>query len=298
MVKLSRTSTFALITILILLWGMSFPIYKAVLSYSPPLLFAGIRTLLGGILLTVILLRWRSKIRWRQNWPIYSISGLLNVVLFFGLQTIGLNYLPAGLFSVIVYLQPVLVGLFAWLWLGEWMSGLKIVGFMLGFVGVVIVSMQGIGGEMSLPGILLGLGTALSWGVGTVYVKKVSAVVDSMWLAALQCIIGGMILTGAGLVWEPWSSITWNSTLLFGMLYGSIVGVAASWTIYFTLVNSGDAGKVASYTFLVPFVSVACGNLFLKEAFSIYLIVGLLFIAVSIFFVNRKPKLLHAGLEP
>ncbi|MGQ5391562.1 EamA family transporter [Paenibacillus sp. M.A.Huq-84] len=74
------------------------------------------------------------------------------------------------------------------------------------------------------------------------------------------------------------------------MLYGGILGVAASWAVYFTLVNSGDVSKVASYTFLVPFVSILTGTLLLRESFTFQLFAGLILIAVSIFFINGKPK--------
>ncbi|MCR8634327.1 DMT family transporter [Paenibacillus radicis (ex Xue et al. 2023)] len=63
-----------------------------------------------------------------------------------------------GLFSVIVYLQPVLVAIFAWMWLGERMSILKVVGLLLGFLGVTVVSVQGFYGYISLLGIALALG--------------------------------------------------------------------------------------------------------------------------------------------
>ena len=86
------------------------------------------RTLLGGVLLALVLLpKWR-KIEWKKNWPIYIISALFNIIIFNGVQTLGLQYLPSGLFSVIVYLQPVLVVLLAWMWLKESLSFLKIVG--------------------------------------------------------------------------------------------------------------------------------------------------------------------------
>src|SRR5690606_32240752 len=95
------------------------------LDYTPPILFAAIRATLGGILLGICILPTWRKIQWRKHWVKYTISAFLNITIFFGVQTIGLVYLPGGLFSVLVYLQPVLVGLFAWLWLKEQMTFLK-----------------------------------------------------------------------------------------------------------------------------------------------------------------------------
>jgi drug/metabolite transporter (DMT)-like permease len=288
--ELSRFKTISLITFLVLIWGVSWPIYKIALDYTPPLLFAGMRTLFGGLLLVILLLPKRKEIRWKENWPIYLISSIFNVILFYGLQTVGLMYIPSGLFSVIVYLQPVLVGIFAWLWLKEPMSALKVIGLFIGFIGVAVVSASGFSGHIAVAGVILALLTGISWALGTVYVKKISSQVDSMWLTAFQCVIGGIVLTVIGSGMESWSDIVWNVPYLFGLIFGAILGLSVSWIIYFTLVNSGDASKVASYTFLVPVISVFTGTLFLREPFTLNLVIGLLLIALSIYLVNRKPK--------
>ena len=95
-------------------------------------------------------------------------------MIFNGVQTYGLQFLPSGLFSVIVYLQPVLVVLLAWLWLKESLTVVKIVGMIIGFLGVVAVVYEGVSGQVSFYGILLALTTGLGWAIGTVYVKKTS----------------------------------------------------------------------------------------------------------------------------
>jgi drug/metabolite transporter (DMT)-like permease len=290
MTELSRSKTISLITFLVIVWGISWPIYKIALEYTPPLLFAGLRTLIGGMLLIVAFWSKRMEIRWKENWPIYLISSIFNVTLFYGLQTVGMMHMPSGLFSVIVYLQPVLVGIMAWLWLGESMTGLKIVGLIVGVLGVAAVSAGGLSGHIAVLGIVLALITAVSWAIGTVYVKKVSPRVDSIWLVAFQCTFGGIALTTVGSVTEKWSDIVWNEHLLIGLVFGIVLGISASWVVYFKLVNSGDASKVASYTFLVPVISVISGALFLHESFSIYLLVGLVLIGISIYLVNRKPE--------
>jgi len=282
-----------LIAALVFLWGISWSIYKLALDYTPPLLFAGLRTLGGGVLLMLILLPRRRLIRWHANWKAYVISAILNVVLFYGLQTLGLLYMPSGLFSVLVYLQPVLVGLFAWMWLGESMSPLKIIGLILGFAGVISVSAGGFSGHVAVIGVVLALVTALSWALGTVYIKKANQKVDALWMVAFQCTLGGLVLTASGSATESWAAITWNAPYLIGLIFGIIFGIALSWIIYFTLVGAGDASKVASYTFLVPLLSVFIGTLVLHEPFTWFLLLGLVLIGISIYLVNRKPRMLN-----
>lgn len=279
-----------LLTFLILVWGLSWPIYKVTLQYTPPVIFSGLRALVGGILLGIALLPSLKKLNLKKNWAVYSISAFFNVALFFGMQTVGLNYLPEGLFTVLVYVQPVLIGLFSWWWLGEKMTVRKIGGLILGFIGVVIISIGGLTGHVSVLGIVLALATALSWAIGVVYVKKVSDRVDPYWLVAMQSALGGLVMTAVGCGYEHVSSITWNGLFLSGLAYGAILGIPAAWLAYITLINAGEASRVAAFTFLVPLVAVLSGTLLLHEPLTVSLIVGLIAIVSGILLVNRSPK--------
>lgn len=287
--SLSRTKAAILIAFLVTMWGVNWPLSKMALAYTPPLLFAGIRTLVGGILLLCVAIPRYKQMNFTQTWPIYVVSSLFNIILFYGLQSVGLGYLPAGLFSVIVFLQPVLLGICSWLWLGESMSGLKIIGLLLGFVGVATISTGGLSGHISITGILLALGCAVSWALGTVYVKKTGHRVDSLWLSTLQFIIGGLFLTGMGSSLESWSEIDWSVPFVLTLLFISIFVIAGGWLAFFKLIGSGEASRVASYTFLIPLIAILIGTLFLHEPFTVSLLVGLVMIVVSIYLVNRKP---------
>lgn len=262
---------------------------KLALHFTPPVLFSGMRTLLGGLLLLIVALPRLKYLRLKEAWRYYLISSLFNIILYYGLQTIGLNYLPAGLFSVLVFLQPVLIGIFSWLWLGESMYVVKIIGLLLGIAGVAVISAGSLSGHISYVGIMLALGSALSWALGTVYVKKIGDAVDKIWLVTSQLLIGGLLMTGAGSALESWSSIEWTWTLISGLLFISIFVIAIGWFVFFTLIGAGEASKVASYTFIVPLVAVVTGTLFLHEPLPLYLLAGLVCIVLSIYLVNRNP---------
>ncbi|MED3539867.1 DMT family transporter [Bacillus toyonensis] len=293
--KVFTKSTYALL-LLVFLWGVSWPIYKIAVPYTPPLLFAGMRALIGGLILAALIYKMRNGIKWRENWLKYWISAFFNTILFFGLQTVGLIYLPGGLFSVLVYFQPVLLGLFAWIWLGEDMSPFKIMGLIIGFLGILVVSVDGLTVHVSIIGVVLGLLMAFSWALGVVYVKKVSNEVDAFWMVSLQCIIGGVILIGTGTIVEDWSTIEWNGKYLFGLGYGSTFGIPLAYIIYYKLINAGEASKVGTFTFLVPIIAVFIGTVFLGEPITSRLVVGLLLVGVSIYLVNYRGKTVNASL--
>ena len=288
---MSRFKITLSISLVVLLWGLTWPVYKIALEYTPPILLAGMRNLLGGILLMLWLLPKWSEIHWKQCWPIYLISTFFNIIIFNGVQTVGLQYLPSGLFSVIVYLQPVLVVFIAWLWLKESLTIGKVVGMLIGFVGVFIVSLPGISGEISMIGVLLALVTGTGWALGVVYVKKTSTLVHGLWLVAIQNFIGGGLLTGTGLIVESFSSIEWTLPYVLCLLYGSVFGVTIATALYYKLMSAGESSKVSSFTFLVPLIAVIIGTLFLNEPITLTLFIGMGLILLSIYIINRRvPK--------
>lgn len=283
-------STAALIS-LVIIWGVSWPIYKLAVSYTPPLLFAGLRALLGGLLLAAIIYKMRNTLNWRKHWTKYCISAFFNTILFFGLHTIGLIYLPGGLFSVLVYFQPVLLGLFAWILLGENMTPIKMIGLIIGFFGIVVVSVNGLLVQLSAIGVILGLLTALFWAIGVIYVKKVSVEVDSYWMVAMQFTIGGIFLIVFGSFFESWSAIVWNAVFIFGLSWGATMGIPVAYVIYYKLVHSGDASKVGAFTFLVPVIAVYVSTVFLNEPITYTLLIGLVLVVISICLVNYRGTL-------
>lgn len=273
---------------LVLVWGSAWPIYKIALSYSPPLLFAGMRSVAGGILFSLVLLPLHRQLRWKHAWRMYAVSAWFNVIIFLGVQSIGLQFLPAGLYSVIVYLQPVLVVLMAWIWLKESLTPMKIIGILIGFSGVVFVSLEGITGKISMLGIVLALITGIGWAIGALYVKKTAGLAHGLWMVAVQNILGGSVMLLGGLFAENIAAVEWTTPFIACLLFGSAAGVTAAPAVYFHLIRSDEAGRVSSFTFLVPLTSVLIGTIFLHEPFTLSLFIGMSFILLSIYLMNRK----------
>ncbi|MGE6226790.1 DMT family transporter [Paenibacillus chitinolyticus] len=291
--QLSRTLTFILLTFLVMLWGVNWPLSKYALEFAPPLLFAGLRIFIGGLILLIFALPRYRKLNLRHTWNIYLISALLNIILFFGFQTFGLNMMPAGLFSTIVFMQPVLLGIGAWLWLGESMTGFKIIGLILGFIGVAVISINDGSGNISSAGILLGLASTITWTFGTIYMKKTSTRVDAIWLTTLQMIFGGIVLLVAGTTVENWTDIVWNRPFISTLTIIAIFCTALTWLVFFLLVRSGEAGKIGSFNFLVPLIAIVISVLFLGETVTPKMVVGLILIIIGVALVNLKLKSLQ-----
>ncbi len=276
--------------LLVVFWGSAFAVIKVGLGYSPPVLFAGTRTLLCGAVMTLAALVWGGKPNLGRDWPVYLLLAAFNVVLFMGLQTFTILYMPSGSAAVVIYLQPILVGLLAFLMLDEPLSAAKIAGLALGFSGVFAVS-AGSFSEASLGtplGVVFGLGSALSWALGTVFFKRYGERLSMLWAVAVPFLLGGIILTALGLALESFSEMTWNRTFVASWLYSGLIGTALAWALWLGLVRAGEASRVAAYVFFVPLFSVLLGAFFLDEALSLLLLLGAALVVTGIYLVNKQ----------
>ncbi len=280
-------------SLLVLFWGSSFAVVKIGLDYSPPVLFAGLRILIGGLAIVVAAILWGGSPHLRRDWPVFLLLALYNAVLFVGLQTYAILYLPSGSAAVVVYLQPILTGLLAWLILGEPLSVAKLIGLLLGFSGIVAVSAGTISGganAISPVGVVLGAGSAFFWALGTVYFKKYEARVSTLWAVAVTFLVGGVVLTMLGRLVEPLGEVSWTWEFVASLLYSGLVGIGLAWVIWFALVRAGEASRVAAYIFAVPLTAVLIGIVFLDEPLGYPLLIGAALVVSGIYLVNREPR--------
>jgi drug/metabolite transporter (DMT)-like permease len=275
------------IVLLILAWGATFAAVKIGLESAPPVLFAGLRAVIGGALMAVLAWHRTGRPRLAGQAREYTLLTALNVLLFFGLQTAAIGLLPSGLAAVLIYLQPVLVGLLAWWLLDEPMTGPKIIGLVLGFAGIVVVGGGAFAGHVSAAGVGLAVASALAWALGTIVFKATDGRVDPWWAVALPFLVGGVMLTLVGLVVEG-PEITWSAQFVAALAFAGLVGTAAAWSLWFGLVAAGEAGRAASYIFFVPLVGVVVGVVLLDETLSASLLLGAALVVLGVYLVNRR----------
>jgi O-acetylserine/cysteine efflux transporter len=274
--------------LLVLAWGSTFAAVKVGLDSAPPILFGGLRSVLGGAVMVVLAFARSGRPALRETWPAYAVLTLLNVVLFFSLQTLAILELPSGLASVLIYLQPVLVGVLAAPLLGESLSRFKVLGLLLGFAGIAVVSAGAFAGNVSALGVGYAVVGALVWALGTIAFKTYADDVDAWWAVAIPFLVGGLVLSGGGAAFEG-TDIDWSGEFVTAFLYASMVGTALSWSLWFGLVGSGEAGRAASYIFFVPLISLVIGAVFLGESLGLSLLVGAALVIVGVYLVNRRP---------
>lgn len=184
------------------------------------------------------------------------------------------------------------MGLFFWIWFGELMYFFKILGFILGFVGVFVICFGGLKGYIFIIGICFVLGFVLSWVFGIVFMKKIFNKVDGIWFIILYIIIGGLFLMVFGIFIESWLFILWNLVFIVVLLFIFVFVIVLGWFDFFIFVSLGEVSKVFIYIFLIFIIFIIVSLLFLKELIIMNLLVGFLLVIFSIIFVSIKLKIL------
>jgi probable blue pigment (indigoidine) exporter len=274
----------ALVVLCTALMGSSFSVGKIGLTWISPLLLAGMRFTIAGVLMAVATARRRQP---RQgDWLRVALIGLLQTGLVMGCIFLSLRTIPAGESSILTFTNPLLVVVLSSLFLGARYRPLQWVGVLLGLAGVVLTLGLHI---QAAAGLWLGLGAGLSWAVATLLVKRWGARFDVWVLSAYQMLIGGIALLLAGVTLEPPKLIMTGSAVAI-ILWLAIAASIVQFGVWYYLLSQGDPGKISAFLFLAPFFGVVSGGVLLGERVGWNVLAGALCIIAGIFAVNWQPS--------
>jgi len=253
---------------LALLWGASFMFIKiADRQLAPSTLILG-RLGFGALTLVLIVpftVGWRKAIATaRENWRWLVIVALVNTAVPFWLLAWGETRINSGLASIIQGAVPIFNVVLAFGFFREVrVTGLRLVGFALGFVGVALV----VGGQPSgkVLGALAVVGMAFCYAAGSLlmgrHLRRVSPIVialTSTSIAALADLPVGVIQ--APHTWPGWEPVV--SVIVLGV---PLLGFA--YLLFFALITGPGAAYAALVAYLIPPIALAYGAIFLGEHF-------------------------------
>lgn len=245
----------ALVVLLAAIYAVCFVAIKAGLAWAPPLLFAGLRALLGGLALLTFLVALRQPLLpARRSWGWVLGLALTTTTLAFGAMFLSPGRTGAGIASVLGNLQPLLVVALAAPFLGEPLTPGKGAALALGAVGVLLISSASLAGPdaYGLPGALLALTASGSLAVGSVMAARMGDQPRLLALTAWQLLLGSVpLLVGAALL-ERAAPVTWRLTFVGLLLFLAVIGTALPTPVWYWLLRGGDIGRLAMGLFLVP----------------------------------------------
>ncbi|MEK4424817.1 DMT family transporter [Solibacillus sp. FSL K6-1523] len=284
---MKKSIFFTLVILTTFLMGSSFAIGKIGLGYSSPLLLAGIRFLLAGFIMAIIVkVLKRTHPSGMKNWGRAAIIGTLQTAGVMGCIFLSLRTITASESSILTFMNPLLVIILGTVFMGNRYRWYQWIGVVLGFIGVGIT----LGGINDFRiGIAFGAASAVFWAISTLLVNRWGEHFDTWVLSAYQMLFGGGILIFLSLLLEePFFHI--NKHSLFILLWLSIMSSIVQFAVWYFLLQKGEPGKTSSYLFLAPFFGVLTGSVLLNEPISSSLIAGGIFILIGIYLVNNNYK--------
>lgn len=273
-----------LILLTTFLMGSSFAVGKIGLTYSSPLLLAGLRFILAGFIMAVIVLALkRPHPVSKGNWIMILIIGSFQTVGVMGCIFLSLRTISASESSILTFTNPLLVVVFSTIFLRVRFKLYQWVGVLLGLLGVSVT----MGAQIEFKiGILFGILSAVFWAIATLLAKRWGTFFDIWVLSAYQMLFGGiLLLVGSSFLEKPFFVLNGNS--LFILLWLSIMSSIVQFAVWYYLLQKTDPGKTSAFLFLAPFFGVLSGWILLGEPLYPSLIVGGLFIVIGIYLVNR-----------
>jgi drug/metabolite transporter (DMT)-like permease len=268
------------------IWGASFLFNRITAPVLGPVLTAELRTLIAGVALAAWFAFSGFDPQWRRWWPQYIVVGILSSAVPFLLWAYAALTLPAGLLSVLNATSPMWGALCSALLLGDRLHGKRVIGLVLGFFGVALVT-QPTGQEtLPYPAVAAALAAAFCYGLAAAYMKRWASNVPSRGMAVGTQLMAGIILIPFIPLWPPAAAPTLlvaGSMLALGLVCGAI-----AYLLYFRLIADIGATGALTVTYLIPVFGVLWGAVFLGEALSAAMLAGAALVVLGTVFVLRN----------
>jgi drug/metabolite transporter (DMT)-like permease len=238
-------------------WGSTYLALRYGLEGFPPFILNGIRLLVaGGGMYVVLRARGHAAPSRHQWWNLVRVAALL-LVGGLGLVTIAEDVgVGSGLAATAVAVMPLWASLFAGLF-GRWPSRVEWLGSAIGFAGVLLLAQEG-DFQSSVAGAVLVMVAPALWAFGSVWGGRLD--LPGTWMTtAAELLAGGVLLLvlgplrGERIVAAP-TARAWLA-LAYLIVFGSLV----AFTAYIYLLNTVRPALATSYAFVNPVVAVILG---------------------------------------
>ncbi|WP_237749415.1 EamA family transporter [Streptomyces sp. SS] len=261
------------------MWGSTYLGIRIAVETMPPFLSSGARFVTAGLLLAGII-AWRQgpaalKVTRRQLGSAVLI-GLLLIPGGNGLVVLAETSIPSGLAALLIAVVP------AWVVILRAATGERpglgaVGGVLLGLVGLGVLTLPGLSGDVKIGGVVLVVVATLLWSVGSFSSSRLPMPANPFTASAYEMVAGGLagLLIGVvrgeqhGLDLTAISGRSW-AALAYLILFGSLL----AFTSYAWLLQAAPLSLVATYAYVNPVVAVLLGALVLNEALTWPLLLG------------------------
>jgi drug/metabolite transporter (DMT)-like permease len=272
-----------------ILFGINFPASKVIVTKMDPILWSNIRFLAAGFLMLIVTLLSR-----RKHPPLSKefFSGLvplsiLGMALGQGLFLVGLKHTTSINSAILITCIPILTLVIVILRKQEKLTFNKFSGFVLAFLGVILIrdiTSLRIGND-TLIGDFLVFAGAFCFALYLSYGKKFFMSFDNMWSTTWMFFISGFAMIFINLnKFSDLNNIEYDSTLIYCALFSIIGATLLTYLLNNWALRRASSGSVAIFIYLQPIVAGIIGYFFLQEEVTLRLFICSIFIMGGLLF--------------
>jgi drug/metabolite transporter (DMT)-like permease len=273
------------------MWGSSYLFIKLAVDDFGTFTLVALRLVVGALLLwTVVRIAKQPLPRERRIYGHLLVMGIINITIPFLLITWAEQSVESSLAAILTSPVPLFAIVLSSLFLAdEPMRVNGIVGLVVGFIGVVIITSRGLtGAGSSVIGQLALLGAAFSYACGAVYSRRNVRGLAPMIPAVFQVTFAAIITGTIALLFEhPWTA-TPDAEAIFSILWLGILGSGLAYLAVFRLFAAWGATRTTLVAYLIPVWGIVLGYLVLQEPVDARIIIGTGLVIGGIGVVNSK----------
>ena len=268
------------------LWGGSFLFIRVAVPALGPFVLMELRVGLAVLALTLYAVAVGRLSKLRARWREFLIIGTVNTAIPFSLIAAAEIYLTASLAAILNSTTVLFTALVAAVWMGDPLTMRKVVGVILGIVGVAVL----VGWDpIELSGVILlsvgaMLAASLSYALGAVYIKRTFKGIPPLSMSLGQLTGGAIILLPLAAASLPGERPSAAVTLC--VLGLALLSTAVAYLLYFRLIENVGPTSTVTVTLLVPLFGLLFGVLLLDEPFGWGTLTGLAIILSSVTLVT------------
>ena len=167
----------------------------------------------------------------------------------------------------------------------------KIMGILLGFVGVAFVFLEkkGVTSDFNTGDVLI-LTAAFLWACNAVYTKRIISAFKPFQIALFPMIFSVPVFFLEGVLWDHHMIAFIDSKIVGAMVYQSLVTASFGFVIWNSLLQKYGAVALHSFIFIMPITGVLLGGLILGEPITINILIAMLLIVTGILIIHIKQK--------
>jgi drug/metabolite transporter (DMT)-like permease len=273
------------------IWGSSYLFIKLAVDDYGTFTLVALRLLIGAAFLwSVILIARQALPREPRLYGHLLVMAIINITIPFLLITWAEQSVESSLAAILTSPVPLFAIVLSALFLHDEPMRLNgLIGLLVGFVGVVIITSRGLtGAGSSIAGEVALLGAAFSYAAGAVYSRRNVRGVAPMIPAVFQ-VTFAMLITGTiSLLFEaPWT-VTPDTEAIFSIIWLGILGSGLAYLFVFRLFANWGATRTTLVAYVLPVVGIVLGYLVLDEPVDARLIVGTALVIAGVGLVNSK----------